>query len=280
MVTQLDPRIKLLHAILDPLGDLIVACSGGVDSSFLLKVAFDRGQTTGHRVVGILGRSHSVAEEELAMAREVARQVGTTLSIVDTGEMNDPRYRANPVDRCYYCKDDLYTRLSRLAADQGFDTVIDGANADDADDYRPGMEAARNHNVASPLMEAGLTKDDIRELSRALGLPTWDKPAAPCLSSRIAYGEPITPEKLQRVEKGEQVIRSFGFPVVRVRSHGDMARIEVPTDQIERLVIPAVREEVVGKLRELGFMFVAVDAEGFRSGNLNRAINSTAKNRD
>ncbi len=281
MVTEsVDPRLVRLHQILDPLGDLMVACSGGVDSSFLLKAAVDRAKETGRRVVGVLGRSDSVATQELTMAQKVADLIGVDLTVIDTGELDDPRYRANPDNRCFYCKDDLYTRLADLAREGGYQTVVDGANLDDRGDYRPGMEAARRHGVLSPLMEAGLTKNDIRELSRAARLPTWDKPAAPCLSSRIVYGDPITPAKLGRIEKGEEALRRCGFPVVRVRSHGDLARIEVPADQIERLASEKVRQEVATALRELGFAFVAIDAEGFRTGSLNRSLTKPTVDRD
>lgn len=276
----IDPRITRLHEILDPLGDLIVACSGGVDSSLLLKIAFDRARETGRRVIGVLGHSASVAELELLTAHEIAERIGVELREIETGEMADPRYAANPDNRCFYCKDDLYTRLTALAREEGFATVIDGANADDAGDYRPGMAAARLHGVRSPLMEAGLTKTDVRDLSRLSGLPTWDKPSAPCLSSRIAYGDPITPEKLRRIEKGEQALRGLGFPVVRLRTHGEVARIEVPAEEIERLASMPTRGKVAKALRELGFTFIAIDAEGFLSGNLNRSLKLKGSGRD
>jgi len=269
---QLERRYERLRSIIAGYGSILVAYSGGVDSSLLLAVAHDVMSRTGGALLAVLGRSPSVPRSEIDDAVALAARIGARLMIVDTDEIEDPRYAANPPDRCYYCKSVLYDKLTPLARSEGIAVVADGANIDDLGDYRPGQQAAGERGIASPLREAGLTKADIRALAKRLNLPTWDKPAAACLASRISYGETITPENLRRVELAEQVIRSMGFRQVRVRTHGDLARIEVAPDRIADLAAEPLRTEIYYKLKEVGFIFVAIDAAGYRTGSLNERL--------
>jgi uncharacterized protein len=209
-------------------------------------------------------------QQELASARELASRIGVELVEVVTGELDDPDYAANPTDRCYFCKKDLFSRLSALARERGFGVVLSGANSDDTGDFRPGMRAGAELGVRSPLLEAELTKTDVREFSRRMDLPTWDKPAMACLASRVPYGQAITPQRLARIERAEQAIRDMGFRQVRVRDHEVLARIEVPTDDLARLV--GMRTEAVVRLKDCGYTFVSMDLEGFRSGSFNEIL--------
>lgn len=264
-----DEPFRRLWQLLEGLDRAIVAYSGGVDSTFLLAVA--RG-ALGERAHGILACSESLDQGELRAARELAHRLGVEIETVETREYDNPLYRRNDGDRCYHCKTELFSVLRRIAEERGVPWVLDGSNASDRGDYRPGMRARDEQGVRSPLMEAGLDKDAIREYSRRLGLPTWDKPAAPCLSSRIPYGSEVTDDKLRQVESAERLLRSEGFPEVRVRHHGEVARIEVPAARLAELVAPGRRERVVEGLREAGFTFVSLDLDGFRSGSLNRTL--------
>jgi uncharacterized protein len=220
----------------------------------------------------VLGISESLDQGELAQARATAEAMGVTLDIVQTHEYDNPAYRRNDGSRCYHCKSELFATVRRHAKERGFDTVCDGSNADDAGDYRPGMRARDEQGVRSPLMEVGLDKETVRSLSRALGLPTWDKPAAPCLASRIPHGEAVTDDKLRQVERAEGALRALGYRVVRVRHHGQVARVEVPEDDVARLLDADARARVVEAVKRAGFPFVAVDLEGFRSGSLNEVL--------
>lgn len=251
------------------MGRAVVAYSGGVDSTFLLRVARS---VLGENALGVIGVSESLDRSEGEFAVALAGSLGIPIEVIETRELDRPEYRRNDGTRCYHCKTELFGMMKRFAAERGFSYVLDGSNADDAGDYRPGMRARDEQGVRSPLMEAGLEKATIRVLSRALGLPTWDKPAAPCLSSRIPHGEVVTGEKLRQVEAAEAALRSLGFRVVRVRHHAPVARIEVPLADIPRLLADGVREAAIAGVRDAGFPFVSVDLEGFRSGSLNEVL--------
>ena len=254
---------------LGALGSAVVAYSGGVDSAYLLWAA----QTAlGSRTLAVIGRSDTYARSELEGALAEAGLIGAAVRIVSTAELADPRFADNPPDRCYHCKSELFTKLAALALAEGFATVLDGTNADDRADYRPGRRAGEEKGVLSPLAEAGLTKADIRLLSRRAGLTVWDKPAMPCLSSRFPYGAKITAEKLHQVEEAEAWLRGRGYRECRVRHHGDVARIEVPAADLQRLTAEPDRSLAAQAMRTLGFAYVTVDLEGFRSGSLNEVL--------
>ena len=256
-----------LIAVLRGYGSGLVALSGGADSTLLARAAQE---ALGARALAVTGASASIPSREVEAARGVAAAIGIAHRVIDTHEMEDPSYRANPSNRCYFCKKELFGRLTELARAEGYAVVFSGDNVDDLADYRPGRQAALEQRVAFPLQEAGLTKPEIRALSRELGLPTWDKPASPCLSSRVAYGERIEPEWLARIDEAEVFLRELGFTTVRVRHHRDVARLEVPAAELAKLL--EVRELVTARLRALGWAFVAVDLSGFRSGSLNRVL--------
>jgi uncharacterized protein len=267
--TLAPKRDRLLAALAD-CGSCAVAFSGGVDSAVVAKAARI---ALGDGAVLVTGASAALADGELEAARELAALIGARHIEVATEEFSNSHYVANAPDRCYHCKSELYTQLDRLAKQEGLQTVVNGANADDLGDYRPGMQAATEHRVRSPLAECGFTKQDVRELAAAWGLPVADKPATPCLSSRVAYGQEVTPERLAMIDRAEQFLRGLGFRELRVRYHeGDMARIEVPADSVDALCEPNIRAAVVGELAKLGFKFVTLDLAGFRSGSLNQLI--------
>jgi pyridinium-3,5-biscarboxylic acid mononucleotide sulfurtransferase len=254
-------------------GSCAVAFSGGVDSAVVAKAAR---LALGDAAFAVTGSSASLAEGELEAAQQIAKQIGIRHEILQTEEFNDPNYTTNPANRCYFCKTELYDQLQPLATRLGLAVIVNGANLDDAGDWRPGMQAAGEHRVHSPLLECGFTKQDVRELAAEWQLPVWDKPASPCLSSRVAYGEEVTPQRLQMIDRAEQLLRSLGLRTVRVRYHrGDLARLEVPTDAITRLAEPEIRESLAAELKQLGFKFVTLDLEGFRSGSQNAALDSS-----
>lgn len=270
MATLAHAKLDRMKTILRELNRVVVAFSGGVDSTFVLKVALD---TLGSdRVVAATGRSASVAEADLAEARRLARELGAEQIVLDTEEFKDPNYLANPANRCYYCKTELYGKLEALLLQRDLGTIINGINADDLGDWRPGLRAAEEHRVRAPAAEAGLTKAEVRRLSTAMGLSTADKPASPCLSSRLPYGEAVTPEKLRMVERAERLLHELGFRECRVRHHGTLARIEVPTARIADLLEASVRGRIDAELREIGYAYVTVDLRGLRSGSLNDVI--------
>jgi len=249
---------------------LVVAFSGGVDSTFLLALATE---TLGsEKVLAAVGLSPVMPQREQQASRELARQIGAELVETCTSEMADPNFTANPAQRCYHCKSDLLKTLTQLARQRGYAFVATGANADDRGDFRPGLRAGEEMGARNPLMEAGLTKQDIRAASRAMGLATWNKPSMACLSSRIPYGQEITPEKLARIEQAENLLQDMGFSQYRVRDHGDIARIEVPTEELSRVV--ELREEIVSSLKGLGYAYVTVDLKGFRSGSMNETLDT------
>ena len=251
-------------------GSCAVAFSGGVDSAVVAKAAH---QALGERAVAVTGASASLAAGELEQAEEIARLIGIRHEVIRTDEFQQPEYLRNAPDRCYHCKTELYSQLERVLPELGVRVILNGANADDAGDYRPGMAAAAEHAVHSPLAECGITKAEVRELAAKWRLPVWDKPASPCLSSRVAYGEEVTPERLAMVDAAEQFLREKGLKVCRVRYHrGDLARIEVPPEELLPLCEPTTRQELAAELRRLGFKFVTIDLEGFRSGSLNQLL--------
>lgn len=269
--TTLDEKDEHLRAILRELRSVAVAFSAGADSTLVLKIALD--VLGPEHVVAVTGRSDSLANGEFEHARQLAESLGAEHVILETDEFENPNYLANPTNRCYFCKTTLYTHLDRFIAERGLNAVVNGINADDLGDFRPGIDAAREHAVRSPAAEAGLTKADVRELSRRLGLPTFDKPASPCLSSRVPYGETITPEKLRMIEAGEAFLRSeFGIRECRVRHHETIARIEVPPGVIPVLGEPDNAARLDAKFRSLGYRYVTIDLRGFRSGSMNEVI--------
>ena len=253
----------------------LVAYSGGVDSALLLALARE---ALGDRAVAFTALSPAVAPDELEGARAVARQLGARHVEKRSAELEDPRYAANPVNRCYYCKTELYSLALAEAAELQLEAVVSGTNADELADYRPGLQAAAEHEVVQPLAEAGLTKAEIRALSRELGLPTWDKPQQPCLSSRIPYGTEVTPQRLEQLARSEMALRALGLREFRVRYHGEIARIEAGPSDLDRLL--RVRAEAVSALKAAGFKYVTVDLEPFRSGRLNEAAGLVRLNND
>ena len=251
-------------------GRVVVAFSGGIDSTVVAQAAFD---ALGEAAVAATAVSDSLAEGELDEAKELAQRIGIRHRVIHTEEFSNPNYRRNSADRCYFCKSELYGQLESKLGEFGADVIASGANADDLGDYRPGLQAAAEHQVRHPLMECGFTKPEVRALARAWGLPTWDKPATPCLSSRIAYGEAVTPERNRMIDQAERWLRTKGFHIVRVRYHkDDMARIEVPLDELPQLLTPEVRDELLPAFGGFGFKFITVDLAGFRSGSLNSII--------
>jgi uncharacterized protein len=264
------PEAARVRRIIRDMGALLVAFSGGVDSTVVLKLAVE--ELGAERVLAVTAHGDVHTAEELESAQRLATHIGVRHVIVDSHELEVPGFSANPPERCFLCRSEMYSQMWELARLEGLGTVVDGANRDDGADYRPGLRAARTLGVRSPLAEADLGKDEVRALARDLGLSNWDLPASPCLSSRFPYGEQITKDRLQMVAAGEKRLRELGFATARVRHHGDLARVEVPAGDLARAAEESVRGTIVRYLRGLGYAYVTLDLEGFRSGSMNETL--------
>ncbi|MBD2677076.1 MULTISPECIES: ATP-dependent sacrificial sulfur transferase LarE [Nostoc] len=270
---MLTEKFDQLKALFQEMEQALIAYSGGVDSTLVAKIAYD---VLGDRALAVTAVSPSLLPEELEDAKIQAATIGIRHQIVQTHEMENPNYTSNPVNRCYFCKSELHDTLKPLALELGYPYVVDGVNGDDLHDYRPGIQAAKERGARSPLAEVGLSKVEVRQLSQELGLPWWDKPAQPCLSSRFPYGEEITVAKLQRVGRAEIFLRKLGWQNLRVRSEGDTARIELPPEQIKEFVLKTDLQILVDAFQDFGFIYVTLDLEGYRSGKLNQVLNREA----
>ena len=268
---MLDKKIEQLKTIFKEMDRALIAYSGGIDSTLVAKIARD---VLGDRALAVTAVSPSLLPEELEDAKVQAAEIAITHELVETREMDNPNYTSNPVNRCYFCKSELHDTLKPLALQRGYPYVVDGVNADDLRDYRPGIQAAKERGARSPLAEVGVTKAEVREISFQLGLTWWDKPAQPCLSSRFPYGEEITVAKLQRVGRAEVYLRKLGYKNIRVRSQEDTARIELPPEQIKDFILNTDLPKLISVFQEYGFIFVTLDLEGYRSGKLNRVLAS------
>lgn len=275
---NLQDKYKSLQQNLKELGRVVVAYSGGVDSTLLLKVAID---TLGpENVLGCIAKGPSLPQSQYSQAIEAAKNIGAKIKSIEPNEMNDPKFTANKPDRCFNCKSHLYQILTDIAKKDGFNYVVSGHNLDDNKDYRPGNKAAKNFGIRCPLAEAKFTKDDIRQLSRELDLPTAENPASPCLASRIAYGLEITEQRLKQIEQAEEFLKKLGLVEFRVRHHDTIARIEVHAEDMEKITTEPTRSQIVEKLKSLGFKFVTIDLQGFRSGSLNELLTEQQKQKN
>ncbi len=272
---NLQEKYSLFQQILEKLGKVLVAYSGGVDSTFLLKVAVD---TLGPKnVLACIAAGPSLPQSQYKKAIEIAKSFGAELQTIEQSELSNAAYSANKADRCFHCKSHLYTILTEIAKKRNFNCVISGCNFDDKDDFRPGNRAAEIFNVHCPLMQAELTKDDIRRLSTQLNLPTAELPASPCLASRISYGLEITEQRLKQIEEAEEFLRDLGLVEFRVRHHDTIARIEVHPEYIDRVTAKPTRSQIIDKLKSLGFKYITLDLQGFRSGSLNEVLSKEDK---
>lgn len=272
--TMLVQKLEHLKSLFAEMETAIIAYSGGIDSTLVAKVARD---VLGDRAIAVTANSPSLLPEDLEDAQIQAVEIGITHKIVQTHELDNPNYASNPINRCYFCKSELHDTLKPLAIQWGYPYVVDGVNADDLHDYRPGIQAAKERGARSPLAEVGITKAEVREIARMLGLPWWDKPAQPCLSSRFPYGEEITIAKLQRVGRSEVYLRRLGWKNVRVRSEGDTARIEVMPDQVKEFVLQTDLPALIKAFQSYGFLYVTLDLEGYQSGKLNQVLQMAPK---
>ncbi len=265
----MNPKASQLEAELRRLGRVLVAYSGGVDSALLAWAAH---RALGSNMLAVIADSPSLARTQLADALAFAKEQEIPVEVISTSELERPEYARNDGQRCFQCKDELFAVMENLRSERGFDAIAYGVNVDDQGDFRPGQQAAKLHHVAAPLLAAGLTKQEVRELAREAGLRVWDKPASACLSSRIEYGRPVTREALEVVERGEEAVRALGFRQFRVRHHGDIVRIEIAREEMERALDPAMAAQFTAIFKPLGFKFVTLDLEGFRSGSMNSLL--------
>ncbi|MBU3179213.1 ATP-dependent sacrificial sulfur transferase LarE [Clostridium estertheticum] len=272
---ELEMKFQKLKDSIQGLGSVAIAYSGGVDSTFLLKVAAD---VLGNKVIAITAKSTTYPEREFKEAVKYIGDIGAKHIVIISEELEIEGFAKNPIDRCYFCKKELFSKVRKVADDNNINAVLDGSNADDVSDYRPGMKAANELKVISPLKDAGLTKDNIRELSKRLGLPTWNKPAFACLSSRFPYGNEITVEKLSMVERAEQFLLDLGFRQIRVRHHGDIARVEVNAQERNKFFSTEMMDKVANELKNIGFKYVTLDLLGYRTGSMNEVLSDKEKN--
>ena len=264
-----EEKEQNLRRLMRDMQTVLVAYSGGVDSAFLALIAT---QELGEKAVCVMGISPSVAQNQRHDAEKIAQDFNFNYLSIQTEELENPNYQANPTNRCYFCKSELYGKLAPLAKEKNIEFILDGANLDDTNDYRPGREAAQEKGIRSPLVEVGLTKSEIRQLSKKYNLPTWDKPASPCLSSRIAYGIPVSIERLSKVEKGEEFLGGLGLREFRVRNHGELARLEIAPNEMKKVLDKEITDLIAEKFRELGFKYVTLDLHGYRTGAMNEVL--------
>ena len=268
--TNIEEKLTRLKDILHDMGSVLVAYSGGVDSTFLAVTAHE---VLGNKALAVFAASPVAPPMEKEEAASLAHNIGLRFKIIDSNEMSNPDFVANPPERCYYCKRELYSELKPIAKAEGLKWIADGTNADDLHDFRPGRKASAEAGIRSPLLEAGLTKTEIRQLSHAKSLPTWDRPASPCMASRIPYGIPVTAETLNKIARGEQYLHSLGLRQLRLRHHGDIARIELDPEDMAKIITPEIRQDIVTHLKALGYKYVALDLTGYRIGSLNEVLN-------
>ena len=268
---EVDAKEKRLVELLEEMESVVVAFSGGVDSTYVAYVAT---RVLGESALSVTGESASLAQDQRVEVAQLVERFGFRHETLQTEELADPRYLANASNRCYFCKSELYGKLAPRAQDRGYRFLVDGSTIDDLGDFRPGRTAANEYGVRSPLIEAGMSKNDVRELSRRAGLPTWDKPASPCLSSRIAYGLPVTIERLSTIDRGETIMREMGFREFRVRHHDDLVRLEIAPAEMTRALSPDVVHEFARRFRDLGFRYVTLDLHGYRTGAMNEVLNN------
>ena len=272
--TNIEEKLARLKDILQDMGSVLVAYSGGVDSTFLAVTAHE---VLGNKALAVFAASPVAPPMEKEEAASLAHNIGLRFKIIDSNEMSNPDFVANPPERCYYCKRELFSELKPIAKAEGLKWIADGTNADDLHDFRPGRKASAEAGIRSPLLEAGLTKTEIRQLSHAKSLPTWDRPASPCMASRIPYGIPVTAETLNKIAQGEQYLHSLGIRELRLRHHGDIARIELDPEDMAKIITPEIRQDIVTHLKALGYKYVALDLTGYRIGSLNEVLNLAAR---